>query len=69
MSTPNEDPLVIGRYRLVSLLGKGGTARVYRAVREGAMGFEKDIAIKVIDKEASLDREATVSLVNEARLG
>jgi len=33
------------------------------------MGFEKDVAIKVIDKEASLDREATVSLVNEARLG
>jgi len=33
------------------------------------MGFEKDVAIKVIDKETSLDREATVSLVNEARLG
>lgn len=64
-----KDPTVIGRYRLLTLLGKGGTARVYRAVREGAMGFEKDVAIKVIDKEASLDREATVSLVNEARLG
>jgi len=63
------DPRVIGRYRLLTLLGRGGTARVYRAVREGAMGFEKDVAIKVIDTESSLDREATVSLVNEARLG
>lgn len=33
------------------------------------MGFEKDVALKIIDKESSLDREATVSLVNEARLG
>jgi serine/threonine-protein kinase len=65
----SKGPLVIGRYRLLSLLGKGGTARVYRGICEGAMGFEKDVAIKVIDKEASLDREATVSLVNEARLG
>ena len=69
MTVPSEESASIGRYRLVSLLGKGGTARVYRAVREGVMGFEKDVAIKVIDKEVSLDREATVSLVNEARLG
>ena len=55
------DPRVIGRYRLLTLLGRGGTARVYRAVREGAMGFEKDVAIKVIDTESSLHREATVS--------
>ncbi|MEE2828616.1 MAG: bifunctional serine/threonine-protein kinase/formylglycine-generating enzyme family protein [Myxococcota bacterium] len=69
MSSPTKDSPLIGRYRLVSLLGKGGTARVYRAVRPGAMGFEKEVALKVIDKETTLDREATVSLVNEARLG
>ena len=58
-----------GRYRLLSLLGKGGTARVYRALRPGPMGFGKEVALKIIEPEASLGDEPMVSLANEARLG
>jgi formylglycine-generating enzyme required for sulfatase activity/serine/threonine protein kinase len=68
MANPEELP-TFGRYKILNLLGKGGTARVYRAVRSGQMGFGKEVALKVIDPEATADEEAALSLVNEARLG
>jgi|GEM_PF-996842 len=64
-----EDLPSFGRYQVLNLLGKGGTARVYRAMRPGPMGFGKEVALKVIDGEAIEDEEARDSLVNEARLG
>jgi serine/threonine protein kinase/formylglycine-generating enzyme required for sulfatase activity len=64
-----EDLPTFGRYKILNLLGKGGTARVYRAVRSGQMGFGKEVALKVIDPEATADEEAALSLINEARLG
>ena len=68
MANPEELP-TFGRYKILNLLGKGGTARVYRAVRSGQMGFGKEVALKVIDPEATADEEAALSLINEARLG
>ncbi len=68
MANPEELP-TFGRYKILNLLGKGGTARVYRAVRGGQMGFGKEVALKVIDPEATADEEAALSLINEARLG
>ncbi len=62
-------PPTFGRYQLLGLLGKGGTARVYRALRPGPMGFGKEVALKIIDRDASLTEESAMSLVNEARLG
>lgn len=35
-------------YRIVELLGEGGFGRVYRARMEGAAGFSKDVAIKLL---------------------
>ena len=64
-----EDLPSFGRYTVLNLLGKGGTARVYRAVRPGQMGFGKEVALKIIDPEATADDEAALSLINEARLG
>ncbi len=59
-----------GPYEIVSLLGEGGMARVYRAVRRGPMGFSKELAIKAIRASGSGDsQELANSLVNEARLG
>jgi serine/threonine-protein kinase len=58
----------IGRYRLLNLLGQGGNARVCRALREGPEGFEKEVAIKVIDRDA-LEPGRVQSLIDEARLG
>ena len=60
---------MFGRYKLLSLLGKGGTAKVYRALRPGPMGFGKEVALKIIEPDHSLGDEPMVSLANEARLG
>lgn len=58
-----------GRYELVSLLGEGGMAKVYRAVLSGPMGFKKQVAIKRIDPKLTEDEKLVHALINEARLG
>lgn len=67
VATPVE---VFGPYALLSQLGEGGMARVYRAVREGPMGFRKEVAIKRIRRDLTRDDQSLVKhLINEARLG
>jgi len=62
-------PVRFGPYILVSILGEGGMARVYRAVREGPMGFRKELAVKRIRTDLTRDEALVRSLVREARLG
>lgn len=54
----------VGHYEVVSLLGEGGMGQVYRG-RDPRLG--RDIAIKILAKEASQDKEATARLEREAR--
>ncbi|HYC61054.1 MAG TPA: protein kinase [Thermoanaerobaculia bacterium] len=54
----------VGPYEVLSLLGEGGMGQVYRG-RDPRLG--RDIAIKVLAKDASQDAEATGRLEREAR--
>ena len=46
---PHEfEPIELGAYRLVARLGSGGFATVFRAISPGELGFEREVAVKVL---------------------
>ncbi len=63
-------PVTIGRYTLTGILGEGGMARVFRAKMEGALGFRKPAAVKVVLPAMGAKSEGLrEQLIQEARLG
>jgi serine/threonine protein kinase/photosystem II stability/assembly factor-like uncharacterized protein len=54
----------LGHYRIVAKIGEGGMGVVYRAYDEV---LHRDVAIKVVNKDANLDSSASQSLLHEAR--
>ena len=62
-------PEEFGTYRLTHLLGKGGMASVFRALREGPHGFSKQVAIKRLHSTLNNNESILKALINEARLG
>ncbi len=55
---------VLGHYRIVAKIGEGGMGFVYRAYDEV---LHRDVAVKVVNKDARLDASASQSLLHEAR--
>src|SRR5207302_401623 len=55
---------VLGHYRILSKIGEGGMGVVYRAHDEV---LHRDVALKVVSKDASLDQSTSQDLLAEAR--
>jgi serine/threonine protein kinase len=55
---------VLGHYRIVAKIGEGGMGVVYRAYDEV---LHRDVAVKVVNKDARLDSPTSQSLLHEAR--
>ncbi|HEX8954446.1 MAG TPA: serine/threonine-protein kinase [Polyangia bacterium] len=61
-------PIPFGKYLLVERLAQGGMAEVFRAVYQGAAGFEKQVAVKRILPVFDGTREFVAMFVDEARI-
>jgi len=61
-------PIPFGKYVLVERLAQGGMAEVFRAVFQGAAGFEKQVAVKRILPVFEGARDFQHMFVDEARI-
>ena len=71
MSKPSGDsslPARFGRYVLLSHLGRGGMADIYRGIALGADGFAKPVVVKRVLPEATQQEAAVKMFIEEARL-
>ncbi len=70
MAPPSKQPPpVFGHYKLLSVLGVGGYARVYRAQETGPDGKKRMVALKVArDCGEGKSRKVVRALTNEARI-
>lgn len=56
------------KYRILALLGEGGTARVWLAMSEGPSGFSKLVVLKTIRRELLNDQAVVGMFLDEARI-
>ncbi|HEU4412779.1 MAG TPA: serine/threonine-protein kinase [Polyangiaceae bacterium] len=64
----NVSPPRLGRYQLVTPLGRGGMADVYLAMVKGPQGFTKFPVVKILKAEFAGDGEFVTMFLDEARL-
>ena len=60
--------VVLGRYRIVSPLARGGMGIIYLGRLEGAAGFAKPVVIKTVIPEGNDSRNVVPLFVREARI-
>lgn len=61
-------PARVGRYRVLGPLGVGGMASVYLAASEGAAGFSREVALKVLHPHLLADDQLVQQFLTEARV-
>ncbi len=62
-------PFYLGQYKVISELGAGGFATVFKAIVQGELGFERPVALKVLHAHVTRgDPEIVKMLADEARL-
>lgn len=65
----NKNPVTVGKYSLLSSLGRSRTAEVFLARTSGPGEFSKQFAIKCILPQFNADEECLSQFESEARLG
>jgi len=58
----------IGRYEIVRRLAAGGMAEIFLAKLRGEAGFEKEVVLKRILPQWSIDRDFVAMLIDEAKI-
>ncbi|MEZ4222771.1 MAG: serine/threonine-protein kinase [Polyangiaceae bacterium] len=61
-------PAAVGRYQLLGPLGVGGMASVYLANAQGAAGFEREVALKVLHPHLLTDKNLVHQFLAEGRV-
>ena len=56
--------VVVGKYRIESILGRGGMGIVYRA---NHLALQEEVALKVLRRDVSLDEETVMRFTREAQ--
>lgn len=64
----DDTPQRVGRFDLVTRLGAGGMANVFLARHQGAAGFERLAAIKLLHRHLSSDEQFVQMFFDEARV-
>jgi len=59
---------MLGRYELITLIGKGGMAEVHLAVQRGPAGFEKLVVVKLVHAHLATQKAFVDMLLDEGRL-